>query len=49
MGDDRKHLLLRDHQITGSGTSDRFELMSDIENVLCREVTVVDLEICFGL
>lgn len=48
MGGDRKHLPLRDCQITGSGTSDRYELMSDIENVLCREVTIVALEICFG-
>lgn len=48
MGGDRKHLPLRDHQITGSGISDRFELMSDTENVLCRKVTDIALEICFG-
>lgn len=48
MRGDRKHLPLRDHQITGSGTSDRFELVSDTENVLCREVTIVALEICFS-
>lgn len=36
-------------QIPGSGISDRFELTSDTENVLCREVTVVALQkICFG-
>lgn len=31
-------------QIPGSGISDRFELTSDTENVLCREVTVVALQ-----
>lgn len=48
MGGDRKHLPLRDRQITGNGASDRFTLRSDTENVLCPKVTIVALEICFG-
>lgn len=50
MGGDRKHLPLKGNwQIPGSGTSDKFELTSDTENVLCWEVTVVALQICMVL